>query len=142
MRKLIVLSFLLIGFTTFAQKGAHQEKRNDKKMLLKDLSPEQRAILRTKKMTLLLDLSDNQQKQIQTLLIQEAKENQQIRKDHKQEHQDKKPSTEERFNMMNKRLDQKIAFKKKMKTILTKEQYDKLGKNRKKKRNTQNRRHS
>ena len=92
-----------------------------------DLSPEQMAELSTKKMTLHLDLNEAQQKDLYTIELEQAK----LKKDRFKDKTDYKGLSEsERFEMKTKRLDNQIAFKKKIKSILTKEQYGKWEKGR------------
>ena len=56
MKKLAFVLIALIAFNTQAQERPTREKR--------DLSPEQMATLKTKKMTLHLDLNESQRKEI------------------------------------------------------------------------------
>lgn len=91
------------------------------------LTPQQRAELKAKRLTLALDLTDKQQKDIQKLVL-----------DHeliKQEAHDKMkagreagkiPTADERYTMKSKMLDEKIAMKREMKKILTPEQFTKF----------------
>ncbi|MFD0798669.1 hypothetical protein ACFQZJ_14445 [Maribacter chungangensis] len=133
MKKLALIVLLFSGVYLTAQ--GHSAKHNG----MKDLNPEQIAKLQTKKMTLALDLNQNQQTEIEALLLSNAT----YRKNKMEEHKAKKeegnrPSKEERFAMQNERLDRMIAQKVEMKKILTLEQFEKWekiqhsGKNRKK----------
>ncbi|WP_175455377.1 hypothetical protein [Pricia antarctica] len=92
------------------------------------MTPDQTATLRTKKMTLALDLTEVQQKQIQTLNLENAKTREssmEKRKSIKENGESKKPTPEERYAMKNERLDRMIAQKAEMKDILSTEQYGK-----------------
>ena len=125
MKKVLVTTVLLIGMMGYSQRGQHfdSEQRG-----MKDMSPEQIAILKTKKMTLALDLSTAQQKEIQTLNLENAKERETLmleRKVKKEQAEQSKPSTDERFEFKNERLDRMIAQKGKMKQILSEEQFQK-----------------
>lgn len=125
MKKVLVTTVLLIGMMGYSQRGQHfdSEQRG-----MKDMSPEQIAILKTKKMTLALDLSTAQQKEIQTLNLENAKEREALmleRKVKKEQAEQSKPSTDERFEFQNERLDRMIAQKGKMKQILSEEQFQK-----------------
>jgi len=125
MKKVLVTTVLLIGMMGYSQRGQHfdSEQRG-----MKDMSPEQIAILKTKKMTLALDLSTAQQKEIQTLNLENAKEREALmleRKVKKEQAEQSKPSTDERFEFKNERLDRMIAQKGKMKQILSEEQFQK-----------------
>ena len=126
MKKLILLAALVMSSVIFGQER-HSDKREQhrkgKMEHLKDLSPEQMAILRTKKMTLALDLSKEQQDKIYSMQLDEAKK----RKEHFEKRDQKKTelTSEEKFNKMNERLDKKIVTKNKMKSILSEEQFKK-----------------
>ena len=130
MKKLILLAALVISSAIFGQ-GNHSDKkehsRKGKMEHLKDLSPEQMATLRTKKMALALDLSKEQQNKIYDLQLNEAKtrKEQRAKRNHDNGAEKPKLSSEEKFNKMNERLDKKIAHKKKMKSILSEEQFNK-----------------
>lgn len=99
----------------------------DKKERPEPLKPEQKVELQVKKMTLALDLNDEQQKKMEKLLLENSKERLLKREHYKALKQDgKKLTSEERFAMKSKRLDNKIAMKSAMKEILTKEQFEKF----------------
>lgn len=117
MKKLasILLFVFVATLTTQAQK---EKGPKGPKM-----TPEQQVILKVKKMTLDLDLSAQQQKEIEPLIRQEV----QTRTAHlKNRKGDKKPTSEEIFTQKNNRLDAQIKMKDQMKKILTKEQFDKF----------------
>ena len=125
MKKAVMTLMLLAGLTAMAQRGPHGE---GKRMAMQDMTVEQIATLQTKKMTLALDLSDAQQKEIQQLNVENATERKariEERKAKKEEKEVSKPSADERFAMQSDRLDQAIAHKKKMKKILSDEQFTK-----------------
>lgn len=126
MRKVVLATMLLIGFTVLAQPGTSRERgaRNG----MQDLIPEQRATLQTKKMTLALDLTEVQQKQIKAIQLENAKMRKakmEERKAQKEAGEAKKPTSEERFAMYNARLDRQIAQKAELKKILSDTQYEK-----------------
>ena len=95
---------------------------------MKDLTPEEVANLKTKKLRLKLDLTDIQQKKVESILLEHAVERQNKRKAHQNKKEKDKPSKEEFLKMQNARLDSKIEMKQKMKDILTEEQYAKFEK--------------
>lgn len=66
MKKLIVTIVLVISSLSFAQEKSK-------------ISPEQQTELQVKKMTLELDLDTNQQKEIRTILLENAKKERQKR---------------------------------------------------------------
>lgn len=117
MKKVFVLALLTVGMTVFAQ---------GKRMKHNDLSAEEQTELQVKKMTLDLDLTEKQQKEIKTILMENAK----IRETKsaemkKRKESGEKLSKEERLKMQNERLDNQIEMKKKFKSILSEEQMTK-----------------
>ncbi|OIQ28724.1 MAG: hypothetical protein BM564_08100 [Bacteroidetes bacterium MedPE-SWsnd-G2] len=127
MKILATIALALITTSTFAQKPQHHQDRNhhDRMEMMKDLTPQEMAELKTKKMTLHLDLTDSQQKEMMALNLELAKT--QKAKMQAREKQDKKPelSKEERLAKMNEKLDHQIATKKRVKNILDEEQFEK-----------------
>ena len=122
MKKVILLLLCLSGMTAMAQKGERQQRSSENEM-----TPEQSSTLQTKKMTLALDLNEAQQKQIQNLNLENAKyrrTKQDERETRKKDEDAKKPTSDERYAMMNERLDRMIALKAEMKDILSEEQYN------------------
>ncbi len=112
MKKMSIVLMLLVGFTSIAQNRA-----------MKDMTPEQIATLKTKKMTLALDLTDSQQAQIQELNFANATMRKAKRDERKKS--DTKPTADERYEMQNERLDHQIENKAKMKEILSNAQFEK-----------------
>ena len=125
MKKLILLSSLVVSSITFAQENLNHSKKEiqkkEKMQMMKDLSPEQIATLKTKKMALDLDLTEDQQQKIQVLNLKNAKKD----KYKKLNTQDikVKMTSDQKYEKMNATLDQKIEIKKDIKSILTKDQY-------------------
>lgn len=116
-----LLSFLFAGITliSFAQNNMGQMKR------MNDFTPEQNAILQTKKMTLALDLNTSQQQQILELNKKQAIERKQKMEAHRALMSNgNKPTSDERFNMMNKMLDAQLVHQTQMKKILNKSQFE------------------
>lgn len=123
MKKLIVLVVLMAGITAMAQKP--ERERGDRGNM-RDMTPEQIATLQTKQMTLALDLTDAQQKEIQSINLENAvkrSEKMNEMKARKESGEAKKLTSEERYAMKTAMLDHQIAQKEKMKKILNKEQY-------------------
>ncbi|MFD1614897.1 Spy/CpxP family protein refolding chaperone [Gelatiniphilus marinus] len=136
MKKLAIIALALFALQATAQDGkkGYQNKERGAKMM--DLSVEEMATLQTKKMTLHLDLTKSQQEKIQKLNLENAtkrKAMMEARKAKKESVNAEKPSKEERYAMMNARLDHQIAMKAKMKDILNDEQYKKWEKGQAKK---------
>jgi len=99
--------------------------RFDQGQAMKNLSAEEIANLKTKKMTLHLDLDESQQKEIYDINLANAtkrKAHMESRKAKKESGKAQKPTKEERLKMANAKLDYQIAMKAKMKEILNEEQ--------------------
>lgn len=123
MKRFAVLMALLVSLGAMAQKQGGPKMHKGPKM---DITAEQMATLQTKKMTLALDLTDAQQQKVMKIHLDEA----QFRKAKwdkikakKESDEWTKPTSEERFEMENARLDRQIAHQKKMKEVLNDEQY-------------------
>jgi hypothetical protein len=117
----------LIGFSVTAQKRG-MKKQQKQMHHLEAFSAEEIAQLNTKKLTLILDLTEAQQQKIQALELEKAtkrKEKAKALKDKKQNEERVKPTKEERLVMMNNRLDRQIAEKATMKVLLNDLQFSK-----------------
>tara|TARA_B110000091_G_scaffold213798_1_gene264451 strand:- start:23599 stop:24072 length:474 start_codon:yes stop_codon:yes gene_type:complete len=131
MKKLIFAFVILITMSTQAQDGKREfkeRKSEEKRTFLKDLTPEEIATLKTKKMTLHLDLTDAQQREVKKINLENATQRNTKREVHKSNRESgnaTKPTKGERLKMMNERLDQQIVTKKKVKSILNEGQYEK-----------------
>ncbi|TGV01369.1 hypothetical protein [Flavivirga rizhaonensis] len=124
MRKLIVIAIALISIQAIAQ--TERRDRPERAQKMSNLSAEEMATLRTKKMTLFLDLNESQQKEIHKINLENAtlhKTMMEERKTRKSNGTAQRPTKEERLKLENAKLDRKIAMKAKMKKILDKEQY-------------------
>lgn len=120
-----ILVVAIIAFTT--STNAQRERHHDKNM--EDFTIEQHTNLAVKRLTLDLDLTESQQKQIKPLLEKQFTERKAMKEKRKAAKKAKqKPTAEERYAMHSKMLDDQILRKRKMKSILTKEQYDKFEK--------------
>ena len=119
MKKLLLALALVITTVNFAQK----KERNAEDQL----SKEQKTVLLLKKMTLELELTEKQQKELKPILLEQATERAEKRAAFKaKKEKGEKLSKEERFSMANERLDNQIALKNKLKKILTPEQMTKM----------------
>ena len=131
MKRLVILALALITFQANAQDNKKEKRQENKKERLEqrqNLDPQDMAQLQTKKMTLHLDLTEAQQQKVMALNLESAKKRKEkfdkrlAEKDNKER---VKPTKEEKLARMNAKLDAQIAAKKKMKAILTAEQYTK-----------------
>ncbi|MCF8274596.1 MAG: hypothetical protein K9I95_12270 [Flavobacteriaceae bacterium] len=130
MKKLILIAIAMIAIQVSAQdsKERPNKERSAKMEKLQDVTPEEMASLQTKKMTLQLGLNESQQKEIQKINLENAKDRKakmEARKAQKANGTITKPSKEEQLKMMNERLDNQIEMKEKMKKILNDEQFAK-----------------
>lgn len=130
MKKLLLIAIALITVNATAQERKRERQNkgeHERVQQFKDFSPEEVATLQTKKMTLHLDLTDAQQKQIQAIHLEQAKVRKSKMEAHKKMHEEggEKPSKKDRFNRANEQLDSRIALKSKMKNILSTEQFEK-----------------
>ena len=124
MKKLVLIAFALFSLTISAQPGSHYEKGHKKEMAenSKDWSPEQRAVLATKKMTLALSLSEAQQHKIYPIHLEVSKERMAMRA---QKEKKEELSSDELFERKNAHLEKQIQLKQQFKSILTPEQFEK-----------------
>lgn len=113
MKKLMILvAILTVGFAN-AQRG------------MRDSSPEQIASIKSKKMTLALDLNTQQQSQVESILLKEAKE----RAANKLTKEERAELTkEQKVAKMEEMLEKRIETKRQMKSILNADQYAKFEK--------------
>ncbi|MBT8260915.1 MAG: hypothetical protein KJN82_06350 [Bacteroidia bacterium] len=138
MKKLLLIALALFTLNATAQQQKQekrQEERKERKEKSKrmqrfaDFTPEEMAQLKTKKMTLDLDLTEAQQKDLYKFNLKEAQERKQMMEERKkakeQGEKGNKPSKDERFKMANNKLDRQIAHKKEMKRILNDSQFEK-----------------
>ena len=91
-----------------------------------EMTPEQRADLKTKEMTLTLDLSDRQQEQVKALNLDLAQKRQNKIENRKDQKDRKELTSEELYEIRSARLDEAIRVKQEMKNILTEEQFAKF----------------
>ncbi len=125
MKSILKILVLLFSLTVFAQQPPRQmdsergKRPNNRMQAMKALTPEQEATLWTKKMTLELDLNQNQQDQMYALILEKTKKIK-LRMENKPE---ERPSKEEVYNMHISRLDEAIAMKESLKKILNDYQF-------------------
>lgn len=121
-KKLFVLALLMVGTTIVAQQRNGKPQRNQ----MEPFTIEQQSQLMLKKMTLDLDLTDSQQKEMSAIIADKMAK----RESHKAEmkaNREKgvKPTNDERFAMKMKMLDEQIATKKRMEKLLNAKQFEK-----------------
>lgn len=121
MKKLVGLTLVIMLFslTISAQRqGQRQQKAQ--------YTPEQRATIQSKKLALRLDLNEKKQKEVEKLMLKNAKEREQTRAAFQKNKQDGIGLTnDERFERENMRLTKQQAHKAEMKKILSENQFEK-----------------
>lgn len=120
MRLLLMILAFSLSFTMMAQPPHHVKKPEQRAERMKHFSPEQQATLMTKKMTLDLDLNDSQQDQIYELIHEKTKKHMEREANKPKE----RPSKDELYQIKLEQMDEQIAMKKAMKSILDDRQYE------------------
>ncbi|MCZ4317386.1 hypothetical protein O4H26_00105 [Aequorivita viscosa] len=118
MKKAMIIFMALTTFAITAQ-NKNNDRKEHRKQLQENLTPEQRAELHTKKMTLDLNLNEAQQIKVNQTLLD-------LQKDKPKRTESRKEMTDaQKFEAKSAMLDRRIAMKKAMKEILTEEQFAK-----------------
>lgn len=127
MKRLFLIALALVTLQITAQDRKHMSKKDERVENMQSYTPEEMAELQTKKMTLALDLTESQQKQVMALNLENAKERKAIMKKRQEMKKEEEASLskEDKLKMKNNMLDKQIAMKAKMKKILNDEQYSK-----------------
>ncbi|WP_133063457.1 hypothetical protein [Flavobacterium aurantiibacter] len=119
MKKLLMIAIVLTRFVGFAQEKEVKTRKAP-------LTPEQRTELRVKELTLQLELTAAQQKEIKQVFLEAEKKREAAREELIAKRKSGvKPTEQDRFDMKNKILDEKIALRDQMKKILKAEQFAK-----------------
>jgi len=127
MKQLTLVLLSVITLSSFAQE---KSKKHEKMAQIRhEMTPEDIAGIKTKKLVLHLDLSEAQQDQVYNLMLVKTAEEKALRDKRKAKKEDKAQITKDDYiKMQNDQLDRQIAFKREMKAILTNEQYAKFEK--------------
>lgn len=118
MKKLILVAVLLFGITNYAQG----KKSDNKKSEMEQMTPEQRNDLMLKKMTLELDLNANQQKEMSVVLNETSAKRAAMKSSREKGEQ---LTSDQKYEMKAKMLDEQTAMKSRVQKILTPSQYEK-----------------
>lgn len=122
MKNILLIAFTLFTFILSAQSGNPQRKgKKEIAEKTKDWTPEQRAQLSTKKMTLDLNLTEAQEKKVGIINLEMMKDREKMRAT-KAKKSDL--SSNELFELQHARLEKKIKTKEQFRSILTAEQFD------------------
>ncbi len=125
MKKIASILVFVFAFTVSSQ--AQHDSRRVKMHKGEKLTVDQRATLGAKKLALALDLDDSQIRRVTNLFKKKGEAMAvRVQKMKKNKVKGEKRMHKNSFERMNKSLDAKINFQKKMKQILTKEQYAKF----------------
>jgi hypothetical protein len=124
MKNVSICIMLLCSITLFAQRPGHGKMDNQKPLMekMKSFTPEQQAALESKRLTLSLDLNENQQQAVKNLSLENTAKRKSHRLDPKAR---EKLTSEELYQLQVTKLDNKIAFKSGMRSILNKDQFAK-----------------
>ncbi len=117
MKKVASALMLIFGIltTSFAQTETREK-----------MSAEQKTTLHLKKLTLELNLTSAQQKELEPLLVEQSKKRELKQQERETKKENKtKLTKDQKFDLMNKNLDEQIAFKSKIGKILNAEQMQK-----------------
>lgn len=124
MKYLVLSLFLCLSVNSFAQEEIpHEMKRKAEKF-----TPEQRASLKTKKLTLALNLNESQQRKVEKLQLEQALERaefREARKAAKAEEERSSRTSEDRYALLTDKMDRQIAYQREMQSILSDEQFTK-----------------
>ena len=112
----------MVGMTVLAQEKNRKQHRDG----MEQFTPEQRTELQVKKLTLELDLNESQQKDMKAFIADKNTKMEAHRTAMKaMKDKEVKPTSDERFAMKSKMLDEQIATKKRMQKILNEKQFEK-----------------
>lgn len=129
MKNILLLHVFMLAIVT-AQAQRKIDRTENRRELATNLNPGDLSSIQAKRMTLALDLSDNQEKEIEELLTAKRTN----RKENKINREDfKAMSAEQKLAMKEKQMDERIATKRAFKKILNDEQYTEFEKMAKKK---------
>lgn len=123
MKKISLILILMLSISTFAQERK-QERKQDHKMDKVEMSADEMATLRTKKMAIKLDLTADQQTRLKTLFTEEANYKKTTMAQHREMKKDTATWNKNQFAIRNARLDHQKEMQDKIKTILTPEQFE------------------
>ena len=116
------MTFLMAGMTIIAQPRNNKHQGDG----MEQFTPEQRSELHVKKLTLELDLNESQQKEMKAFIADKNTKMEAHRTAMKaMKEKGTKPTSDERFAMKSKMLDEQIATKKRMQKILNEKQFEK-----------------
>jgi hypothetical protein len=131
MKTWILAMTMMAGMSMVAQAPADKPFAHNRheRMQKEHLTPQQRAELKSKQLTLKLDLTDKQQKEVEKLfLTTETQKEDAFNQRQEARKAGTKPSADERLATRNRMLNARIAMKRELKKVLNADQYAKLEK--------------
>ncbi len=123
MKKVLIALVLLVGMTSLAQ----EKKARSERAQIEHMTSEQRNELHLKKMTLDLDLTATQQKEM-SIIIAEQGTKKEARMIERKENNDvirKQLTADEKFAEKSRMLEEQILMKERMKLVLSADQFKK-----------------
>ena len=117
--KRVLLIFLVLATFAVSAQNKNPEKMERRKEMKANLTPEQRADLKMKEMTLALDLNATQQQKVKQLFLKSENDKPATPKNRSE------MTDAQKYEAKSAMLDRRIAMKKEMKQILTEEQMTK-----------------
>ena len=124
MKKLITVAILALSLTGLAQETPKETKREMRKER-PQFTPEQQTELEVKKLTLELDLTAKQQKEISKIISEKQAKKQALKAQIQNSKEDKNLTTDDKFVSKRNLLDAQIAYRDELKKVLTPEQMEK-----------------
>ena len=121
MKKLFLVALLSLTIS-----GIAQEKKKPANAERPEFTAQQQTDLQVKKMTLDLDLTAKQQKEISEIIAKQQAKRAAMKTEMKNKRDEKKKLTaDEKYVLKSQMLDEQIAHKEQMKKVLTPEQFEK-----------------
>ncbi len=119
MKRIAFIIILGLSLSLHAQRGKGDQHQRS------EFTPEQQAVLKTKKMALHLDLSEDQQERLTQVNKSWAVTKAEKRKEFKAQFEgDERPDADARYEHQLQMLNDKMAYQKEVEKILNKDQYD------------------
>ncbi|HSP12204.1 MAG TPA: Spy/CpxP family protein refolding chaperone [Salegentibacter sp.] len=119
MKKISLILMLMISVSAFAQERKQKKAHQDRV----ERSSEERASLRMERMTSQLDLTKDQQEEMQKFYKEQAKEREAYRAERKEARNMNETARTKRSEVRNLRAEKREEHREKMKEILTEEQF-------------------
>ncbi|QED38166.1 hypothetical protein FK178_10750 [Antarcticibacterium arcticum] len=123
MKNILIILILMLSISAFAQ-DKKQERKQVHKMDRVEMTADEMATLRTKRMALQLDLTAAQQASLKTLFTEQARYQKTMQAQHREMKKDTAMWNKNEFAVQNARLDHQKEMQDKIRAILTPEQFE------------------